>query len=104
MSKLLINKNIYSLPEISRYIKINIGKSSSKVIDYTEGINFDEDSDEDELKDEEDDLEVPDNEYQLSSKSTDDENDEDCVLASDLSDAERQDFHGCRIYDKVNPK
>ena len=103
MTKLLINKNIYSLPELSRYIKINISKLSSKVIDYKEGINFDEDSDEDESHDE-DDSEVSDNQDQLSSNSTDNEDDEGCVLASDLSDAERQSFHGCRIYDKVNPK
>ncbi|CAF1453416.1 unnamed protein product, partial [Rotaria sordida] len=49
MSKLLINKNIYTLPELSQFIKINISKSSSKVVDYTESINLDEDSDEDEL-------------------------------------------------------
>ncbi|CAF3639262.1 unnamed protein product [Rotaria sordida] len=73
MSKLLINKNIYTLPELSQFIKINISKSSSKVVDYTESINLDEDSDEDELQDEPNDSEVVDNKDQSSTNSTDEE-------------------------------
>ena len=40
----------------------------------------------------------------MSSNSTDNEDDGGCVLANDLSDIGRQNFYGCRIYDKVNPK
>ncbi|CAF4217845.1 unnamed protein product [Rotaria sordida] len=58
MIRLLIHKNTYTLPELSQFIKINISKSSSKVVDYTEGINLDEDSDEDELQDEPNDSEI----------------------------------------------
>jgi hypothetical protein len=108
MTKVLINKNIYTLPELSRYIKINISKSSSKVVDYTEGISFDEDSDEDsdedELQDEENTSELLDDEDQLSTYSIDDEEDEGNILTSSLSDVERHNFQGCRIFDKVNPQ
>ncbi|CAF4266628.1 unnamed protein product, partial [Rotaria sordida] len=48
-------------------------KSSSKVVDYTEGINLDEDSDEDELQDEPNDSEVVDDKDQLSTNNTDEE-------------------------------
>ncbi|CAF3933165.1 unnamed protein product [Rotaria sp. Silwood1] len=107
MTKLLINKNIYTLPELSRYIKTNTSKSSSKVVDNTEGINLDQDSDDDELKDEINDSEILDDEHRLSTNSTDDDDDDDDegnILASDLSDVERQNFHGCRIYDIINPQ
>ncbi|CAF4220654.1 unnamed protein product, partial [Rotaria sordida] len=40
------------------------------VVDYTEGINLDEDSDEDELQDEPNDSEVVDDKDQLSTNST----------------------------------
>ncbi|CAF4313847.1 unnamed protein product, partial [Rotaria sordida] len=48
-------------------------KSSSKIVDYTESINLDEDSDEDELQDEPNDSEVVDDKDQLSTNSTDEE-------------------------------
>ncbi|CAF1343197.1 unnamed protein product [Rotaria sordida] len=73
MIRLLINKNTYTLPELSQFIKINISKSSSKVVDYTEGINLDEDSDEDELQGEPNDSEVVDDKDQLSTNNTDEE-------------------------------
>ncbi|UJR06730.1 hypothetical protein I4U23_011019 [Adineta vaga] len=104
MNTLLINKNIYTLPALSQFIVINISKSGSKVIDYTEDIDFDQDSDEDELDDEENDSELLDDET-LSKNGTDDEDEEDeGNIISNLSDIERQDFQGCRIYDKVNPQ
>ena len=52
MDELLKNKNLFSLPELSQFIKTNISKSSSKVIDHMEDIDFDEDSDKDEFEDE----------------------------------------------------
>ncbi|CAF4825008.1 unnamed protein product, partial [Rotaria socialis] len=39
---------------------------------------------------------------QISANSTDEE--EENVISSDLSEVERQTFHGCRIYDKINPQ
>ena len=49
--ELLKNKNLFSVPELSQFIKTNISKSSSKVIDYMEDIDFDENSDKDEFED-----------------------------------------------------
>ncbi|CAF4343454.1 unnamed protein product [Rotaria sp. Silwood2] len=103
MTKLLINKNIYTLPELSRFIKMNISKSSSKVIDYTEGIDFDKDSDEDESDNDENNSELLDDDDRLSTNGTDDEDDEGNIVTS-LSDVERHNFQGCRIYNKINPQ
>jgi hypothetical protein len=105
MNELLKNKNLFSLPELSQFIKTNISKSSSKVVDYTEDIHFDEDSDKDEFDDEEDNPDAFDDQDEILSNSDDEEvDDEGSVLTSDLSDTERKNFQGCRIYDKVNPQ
>ena len=105
MDELLQDKNLYSLPELSQFIKTNISKSSSKVIDDTEDIHFDEDSDKDEFDDEDDDPEVFDDQDEILSNSDDEEVEEEGnVLTCDLSDTEKKNFQGCRIYDKVNPQ
>jgi hypothetical protein len=105
MNELLKNKNLFSLPELSQFIKTNISKSSSKVVDYTEDIHFDDDSDKDEFDDEEDNPEVFDDQDEIVSNSDDEEvEDGGSVLTSDLSDAEKNIFQGCRIYDKVSPQ
>ncbi|CAM4849412.1 unnamed protein product, partial [Rotaria magnacalcarata] len=87
-------------------IKTNISKSSSKVIDYTKGFDFDDESDEDNLQDDENDSSMSDDIDQISSNITDEEEEEEeeNVIASGLSEVERQNFHGCRIYDKINPQ
>ena len=43
MSQRLINKNIYSLPELNSFLNRNLSKSSSKVVDYTENDSSDDD-------------------------------------------------------------
>jgi hypothetical protein len=103
MNELLKNKNLFSLSELNHFIKTNISKSSSKVVDYTEDIHFDEDCDKNEFDDEEDNLEVFDDQDEILSNSDGEEvNDEGSVLTSDLSDTEKINFQGCRIYDKVS--
>ncbi|CAM4802556.1 unnamed protein product, partial [Rotaria magnacalcarata] len=102
MTQLLKNEHKYSISELSQYIKTNISKSSSKVIDYTKGFDFDDESDEDNLQDDENDSSMSDDIDQISAISTDEE--EENVISSDLSEVERQTFHGCRIYDKINPQ
>ncbi|CAF4551437.1 unnamed protein product, partial [Rotaria socialis] len=102
MTQLLKNEHKYSISELSQYIKTNISKSSSKVIDYTKGFDFDDESDEDNLQDDENDSSMSDDIDQISANSTDEE--EENVISSDLSEVERQTFHGCRIYDKINPQ
>lgn len=42
--------------------------------------------------------------YQISANGTDEEDEEENVISSGLSEVERQIFHGCRIYDKINPQ
>lgn len=50
-------------------------------------------------------IESSDDKDQISSSSTDDEDeDEGNVITNSLSDIEQQNFHGCRIYDTVNPQ
>ncbi|CAF4993608.1 unnamed protein product [Rotaria sp. Silwood1] len=119
MNELLKNKNLFSLPELSQFIKTNISKSSSKVVDYTEDIDFDEDSDKDEFDDEdsdkdefddedsdkdefddedsdkdefddEDNPETFDDQDEILSNSDDEVEDEGNVLTSDLSDTEKK--------------
>jgi hypothetical protein len=105
MNNLLKNKKLFSLPELSQFIKTNISKSSSKVIDYTGDIPFDDDSDKDEFDDEEDNPNVFDDQDEILSNSGDEEAEEEGnILASDLSDTEKKNFQGCRIYDKVSPQ
>ncbi|CAF3080864.1 unnamed protein product [Rotaria socialis] len=101
MKRLLKNEHKYSISELSQYIKTNISKSSSKVIDYTKGSDFDDESDEDNLQDDGNDSSMSDDIDQISANSTG-EKEEENVIASDLADVERQTFHGCRIYDKIN--
>ena len=104
MNQLLKNEHIYSLAQLSQFIKNNISKSSSKVVDHAEGINFDEESDVDEFQDEENNIETPDDTEQVLSHSRDEDEDEDeeNVVSSGLPDIEQQNFYGCRIYDTVN--
>ncbi|CAM4982956.1 unnamed protein product, partial [Rotaria socialis] len=103
MTQLLKNEHKYSISELSQYIKTNISKSASKVIDYTKGFDFDDESDEDNLQDDENDSSMSDDIDQISANRTDEEEEEN-LISSDLSEVERQTFHGCRIYDKINPQ
>ena len=91
MDKLLKNKNLFSLPELSQFIKTNISKSSSKVIDYMEDIDFDEDSDKDEFEDE-DNPKAFDDQDEILSNSDDEVEDKGSVLTSDVSDTGKKIF------------
>ena len=103
MDGLLKDKNLFSLPELNQFIKTNISKSSSKVIDYIEDIDFDEDSDKDEFEDE-DNPKAFDDQDEILSNSDDEVEGKGNVLTSDVSDTGKKDFQGCRIYDKVSPQ
>ncbi|CAF2399444.1 unnamed protein product [Rotaria sp. Silwood2] len=110
MTELLTKRKIYSLSDLSQFIKISLNQSSSKVVDYMNGDDSEDENDESEFLDEQNKSEVFDEEDQMSPDVTDDdgndhdEEEEDNVLAKDLSNVERQKFQGCRIYDKVNPQ
>ena len=91
MDELLKNKNLFFLPELSQFIKTNISKSSSKVIDYMEDIDFDEDSDKDEFEDE-DNPEAFDDQDEILSNSDDEVEDKGNVLTSDVSDTGKKNF------------
>ena len=54
MTQLLENRNIYSLPELSHFIKTILSKPSSKIIDYTDDNDSNYDSDDDEFEYDED--------------------------------------------------
>ena len=75
-------------------MKIKISKWSPKVVDYTDSFHFDDNEDE----------EVYDDENQVFPDCEDEIEDEGNVLTNDLSDTEREIFHGCRIYDRVSPQ
>ena len=68
-----------------------------------EDIDFDEDSDKDEFEDE-DNPEAFDDQDEILSNSDDEVEDKGNVLTSDVSDTEKKNFQGCRIYDKVSPQ
>ena len=101
MSHLLMNKNIYSLPDLSSFLKKHLSKSSSKIVDYTENDSSDDDNTDDESSSGDIDTEWSDH-NQASMNESDEEEEEGNILASDLPDINRQDFLGCRIYDKIN--
>ncbi|CAF3288524.1 unnamed protein product [Rotaria sp. Silwood2] len=108
MSQLLKNKNIYSLPDLSQFIKTILSKSSSKIVDYTEDDDSNYDSDEDEFEDNEDSsvhAAFDDEDEMLPSIFGDDEEEEEGnIIANNLSNISQQNFRGCRIYDKINPQ
>ncbi|CAF1124164.1 unnamed protein product [Adineta ricciae] len=105
MTHLLKKKKVYSLSDLSQFMKISLQKSSSKVIDYTEDVDSDEDDIEDQYGDEENDSETLGSDNQMSTDNIIDDAEEDgCVLATDLSEIERKNFDGCRIYDNINPQ
>ena len=100
MTKVLTEKKIYSLSDLSRFIKISLNKSSSRVVDYMDDTDSEDDDDEGEFSDEEDQM-TPD---MTDEEEEEEEDDEDNVLTKDLSVVERKNFEGCRIYDKINLK
>ncbi|CAF1391778.1 unnamed protein product, partial [Rotaria sordida] len=79
----------------------SLSNSPSKLVDRTKDYDSEDDNDENNYQEEDSNLEIFDDEYSISSNITDDE-EEGYVIASDLSNTERQNFSGCRIYDKVN--
>jgi hypothetical protein len=101
MSQQLINKNLYSLPSLNLFLRKHLSKSSSKIIDYTANDSSDDDNTDDESPS---DIDSQWSEYgqALPNESDNDAEDDGNVLANDLSDVSRQDFKGCRIYDRIN--
>ncbi|CAF3253629.1 unnamed protein product, partial [Rotaria sp. Silwood2] len=106
MTQLLKNENIYSLPKLSQFIKTILSKSSSKIVDYTDDDDSNYDSDEDEFEDNEDGLVAFDDEDQMLSSifDEDEEEEEGNIIANNLPNISKQNFKGCRIYDKINPQ
>ncbi|CAF1933262.1 unnamed protein product [Rotaria magnacalcarata] len=106
MTQLLKSKNIYSLPELSQFIKTILSKSSSKIVDYTEDDDSNYDSDDDEFEDNDDGLAAFDDEDQMLSNTfdEDEEEEEDNITANYFSNVSRQNFKGCRIFDKIDPQ
>ncbi|CAF3076569.1 unnamed protein product [Rotaria socialis] len=103
MTQLLKNKDIYSLPELSQFIKTILSKASSKMVDYKEDDDSNYDSDDDEFKDNENGLATFDDEDQmLSSTFDEDEEREGNITANGLSNESQQNFKGCRIFNKIN--
>jgi hypothetical protein len=106
MTPLLRNKKIYSLVELSKFVKAVLNKSCSKIVDYTDGDDSDKDSDDDEFEDDEIDSAVFDDEEQIPNMTDEEEeeenDDERNILSNSLSHISQQDFKGCRIYDKIN--
>lgn len=103
MSERLINKNLYSLSDLSSFLRRHLSKSSSKIVDYTGNDSSDEDSTDDEFEDDNiDSQELEHNQTALD--QSDDEEEEGNVLASELPDVAKESFNGCRIYERINPQ
>ena len=121
MEATLIRKNLYSLSDLSRYVKVRLSKSSSTLVDHIrdDGTVI-EDYDSDATNDTDDDNEENDDEDSIydsageisnnyEDENIDDENkeieDEPCnLLADDSINLGQNNFKGCRIYDKVSSK
>ena len=58
MTELLTKCNVYSLPQISQFMKNNLNATSSKMIDYTKCDYSSDDTDEDGFSDDENDSEM----------------------------------------------
>ena len=106
MTQLLENKNIYSLPELSHFVKTILSKPSSKIIDYMDDDDSNYDSDDDKFEYDEDGSVTFDDESQMlpSMVDEDEEEEEGNIVAYNLSNISQQDFKGCRVYDKINPQ
>ena len=106
MASLLKTKKIYSLPQLSEFVKAVLSKSFSTIVDYTEDNDSDKDSDDDEFEDDEDNLVTFNDEDQIPNiiDEDDDDDEEGNIISNSLSNISQQNFQGCRIYDKINPQ
>ena len=103
MSQRLINKNLYSSPELNSFLRRYLSKSSSTIVDYAGNDSSDDDSTDGGF--ESDNIDSQSLEHnQTSPDPSDNEEEEGNVLASDLPDIAKEDFNGCRIYDKISPQ
>ncbi|CAF4122777.1 unnamed protein product, partial [Rotaria sordida] len=101
MTSLLKDKNIYSLPQLSKFVKAVLSKSCLTIVDYSEDDDSDKDSDDDEFEDDED---IFDDEDQIPNIIDEDDDDEGNIISNSLSNTSQQNFKGCRIYDRINPQ
>ena len=121
MEPTLIRRNIYSLSDLSRYVRTHLSKSTSRLVDHirddgSEVEDYDSDStndtDDKSQEDDEDDS-IHDNDCEITDgydednvddedKETQDE--EYNLLANDLMCLGQDNFQGCRIFDKVSSK
>jgi hypothetical protein len=104
MTDFVKTKNIYTLSNLSTFMRKILNRSSSKIIDYTiDNNSSDEDSDEENLYNASGTSDELNNEDQFSPNNTDDEEeDEGNVVANNVPHTEQKKFNGCRIYDKIN--
>ncbi|CAF1501093.1 unnamed protein product [Rotaria sp. Silwood1] len=101
MTSLLKDKNIYSLPQLSKFVKAVLSKSCSTIVDYSEDDDSDKDSDDDEFEDDED---IFDDEDQIPNIIDEYDDNEGNIISNSLSNISQQNFKGCRIYDRINPQ
>jgi hypothetical protein len=121
MEATLIRRNIYSLSELSRYVKTHLSKSSSRLVDHIrddgsgiEDCESDATSDTDDENEEDGDEDsTHDNDGEITDNYEDDNVDDEHkeiqgeeynLLADDLMHLGQNNFQGCRIYDKVSSK
>ena len=121
MEPMLIERNIYSLSDLSRYVRTHLSKSTSRLVDHIRddgsGVeDYDSDSingtDDKSEEDDEDDS-IHDNDDEITDDydedNVDDEDKETQVeeynlRANDLMCLGQDNFQDCRIFDKVNAK
>jgi hypothetical protein len=102
MASLLKNKNIYSLPQLSQFVEAVLSKSCSTIVDYSEDDDSDKDSDDDEFEEDEN---IFDDEDQIPHMiDEEDEDEERNIISNSLSNVSRENFKGCRVYDRINPQ
>lgn len=97
VSKTLLEFNVYSLTELSRFVKDNLSVTVSRTTDYTK-CDYSSDETDDGNSSEEDNSDLINDDNQ----TVFDLEDEDDLTENDLSDIQQTNFPGCRIYDNVD--
>ena len=121
MEGTLIRRNIYSLSELSRYVKTHLSESSSRLVghirddgsgiedyesDATSGTDDENETDGDEDSTHDNDSEITDNheDDNVHDDNKEIQDEEYKLLADDLMHLGQDNFQGCRIQDKVSSK
>lgn len=99
ISKTLSEYNVYSLPELSRFMKDRLSATVSNVTDYTKCDYSSDDTDDENSSEENNSDSIQDDDETVF----DLEDEDDPTIETDFSNIQQDNFPGCRVYDHVDP-